>query len=135
MKNFLVVSTTILTVLAFAPKPVNAISPTECVSPDSTPGIPTALGCLSYYPESFIRQIMPWSVRLAGSIAFLLIIAAAFQHSTAAGDPEKMQKSSEMLSSAIAGLIIIIFATVLLHAIGVDILGLGPRPAGGSLGF
>jgi len=120
-----------------APNPVNpgtsggrnAITQFECLTYDSNPGIKTALGCLSYYPEAFIRQILPWSVRLAGGVAFFLILLAALQYTTATGDPEKMKSAQELLTSAASGLIIIIFASVLLYTIGVDIFGLT------SLGF
>ena len=41
-----------------------------------------------------------------------------------AGDPEKMQAGKEMITSAVSGLLIIIFAVFILRVIGVDILQL-----------
>ena len=110
--------------LFLLPAPIHAAAPATCSTADGTPGIPTALGCLGYYPETFIRQIVPWGVRLAGGVAFFLILLAAFQYSTATGDPEKTKAAQELLTSAFAGLIIIIFATILLYTIGVELFDL-----------
>lgn len=87
-------------------------------------GIRTGLGCLPTSPQEFVETIFPWAIGIAGTVALLLIVVGAFTHITAAGNPEKLQKSKEIITSAIAGLIIIIFSAVLLRIIGLEIFGL-----------
>ena len=59
---------------------------------------------------------------LAGGIAFLLILFGGFQILTSAGNPEKLNEGRELVSSAVAGLLLIIFSVFLLRLIGYDIL-------------
>jgi hypothetical protein len=94
-----------------------------CTNSDT--GVWTGLGCLyARDPGSLIRQISNWGVGLGGGIAFLLIVYAAFQIITASGDPKRVKAGQELLTSAIAGLFLIIFSMVLLNFIGVDVLQL-----------
>ncbi len=87
-------------------------------------GVNTALGCIPTDPTAFVTAFFPWALGIAGTAAFLLIIFGAFQHITAAGNPEQMQKAQELIVSALTGLVIIIFSVSLLKIIGVDILKL-----------
>ena len=59
---------------------------------------------------------------LEGGIAFLLIVFSGFQIATASGSPERIQEGRELMTSAISGLIMIVFAVFILRVIGVDIL-------------
>jgi Co/Zn/Cd efflux system component len=59
---------------------------------------------------------------LAGGIAFLLILFGGFQIMVSAGNPEQMNAGKEMVTSAIAGLLLIIFSVFLLRLIGYNIL-------------
>ena len=43
---------------------------------------------------------------------------------TATGDPKRIQAGQELLTSAIGGLILLIFSVFILKFIGVDVLGL-----------
>lgn len=93
-------------------------------------GVNTAIGCLmAGDPKIFISQLLGWGVGIGGGIAFLMIVLAGFQMVTASGDPKKVQAAKELLTSAIAGLVLIVLSVVLLNFIGVSILGLN------SLGF
>ncbi|PIZ48042.1 hypothetical protein COY29_04345, partial [Candidatus Woesebacteria bacterium CG_4_10_14_0_2_um_filter_39_14] len=69
--------------------------------------------------------VLKWAVGIGGGIAFLLIIYAGFMIMTSAGNPERLKAGQELLTSAISGLILLIFSVVILKIIGVDILGLG----------
>jgi hypothetical protein len=88
-------------------------------------GINTALGCLyAGDPPKMISQLLGWGTIVGGGIAFLMIVLAGFQITMAGGDPKKVQAARELITSAITGLILIIFSVFLINLIGVDILGL-----------
>lgn len=95
-------------------------------------GVNTAIGCLSAgRPTVFIGQLLGWAIVVGGGIAFLLAAYAGFQISTAAGDPKRVQAARELLTSALSGLLLIIFSIALLKVIGINILSLstfGLRP-------
>lgn len=87
-------------------------------------GIQTALGCISTDPSKFIGSLLTIGIGLAGGIAFLLILFGGFQILTSAGNPEQLNAGKELVSSAIAGLLLIIFSIFILKVIGVNILGI-----------
>ncbi len=90
-------------------------------------GINTAIGCLSVLDgqEAFLGAILKWGVGVGGGIAFLLIVYSGFMIMSSAGDPERLKAGQELLTSAISGLILLIFSIFILRFIGIDILGLG----------
>jgi hypothetical protein len=90
-------------------------------------GIQTAIGCIHVLssPEVFLGDILRWAVGIGGGIAFLLILYAGFMVMTSAGNPERLKAGQELLTSALSGLILLIFSVFILKFIGLDILGLG----------
>jgi hypothetical protein len=82
----------------------------------------TALGCIPTNPSLFIGKILGIGIGIGGGIAFLLILFGGFQMLTSAGNPEKLNAGKELVTSAIAGLLIIIFSIFILRLIGVTIL-------------
>lgn len=88
--------------------------------------IDTAIGCISVLDsqEAFLGDILKWAVGVGGGIAFLLIVYASFMIMTSAGNPERLKAGQELLTSAISGLILLIFSVFILKFIGVDILEL-----------
>ncbi len=84
--------------------------------------IDTAIGCIPVDQQDFITFILKWSIGIAGGIAFILIVLASFQIMTSQGDPKKLQAGKELLSSAIMGLMLLIFSVFILRIIGVNIL-------------
>lgn len=85
----------------------------------------TALGCIPITkPNDMVTFILRWALGIAGGIAILLVIAAGFIIITSSGDPKKVQGGKELLTAAIAGLVLIIFSTFILRIIGVNILGI-----------
>ena len=85
----------------------------------------TALGCLpTNKPADFVNWILKFAIGIGGGIAFLLILFGAFQIILSAGNPERVKAGKEMITSAIAGLLLIIFAVFILRLIGYDILGI-----------
>jgi hypothetical protein len=88
--------------------------------------IETAIGCIPVgNTNSFMGWILGWAVGVGGGIAFLLIVYASFMVMTSQGDPARLKAGQELLTSAISGLIMLIFSVFILRFIGVDILQLG----------
>lgn len=85
----------------------------------------TAIGCIPIQDtNSFLGFILKWAIGIGGGIAFLLIVYAGFMIMTSSGNPERIKAGQELLTSAIAGLILLIFSIFILKIIGVDILGI-----------
>lgn len=94
-------------------------------NPDGTnAGISTALGCLPTDPQAFVGLVIPWAVGIGGGVAFLLMLYGVFMIIVSSGVPDKMQAGRELITSAITGLLIIVFAVFILKFIGVDVLQL-----------
>jgi len=86
-------------------------------------GIWTGLGCVQSSVQSFIQDtLLKLGIGLAGGISLLCIMFAAFQMQTSGGNAEKLKKAQELLTNCITGLMVIIFSTLILKIIGVDIL-------------
>lgn len=87
--------------------------------------IATAIGCIPINDNRKLTEFfIGWGIGLGGGIAFLLIVYAGFMIMTSGGDPKKITAGKELLTSAIAGLLLIILGAYLLRLVGVDILGL-----------
>jgi hypothetical protein len=84
----------------------------------------TALGCIQTDPQKFIGQILQIGVGIGGGIAFLLILFGGFQILMSAGNPEKLNAGKELITSAITGLLIIVFSLFILRLIGFNIFGI-----------
>ena len=88
----------------------------ECIAVD------TAVGIINTEPQGFVRSIFTLVLGLSGGIALILIIISGYKFMTSQGNPEKTKEATERLTSAIIGLLFIIFAFVILEIVGVDIL-------------
>lgn len=88
-------------------------------------GINTAIGCIPINnTNALVNFILGWALGIAGGIAFLLILVAGFQITTSRGDPNRLKAGQELLTSAIAGLVLLIFSIFILRVIGFNILGI-----------
>lgn len=101
-------------------KPIGAVY--EMCGADD--GIETAIGCVSINPQGFITSLVNIGIGLGGGIAFLLILLGGFRVMISRGNPEQMEAGKELISSAVAGLFLIIFSVFILRFIGFDILGI-----------
>ncbi len=101
-------------------------SPSErssCINCANEGGVWSGAGCIYTDTKSLIEKtIFGWGIGLAGGFALLCIILAAFQMQSSQGNPEKLKKAQEMLTSCIMGLMLIIFSIFILRLIGVNIL-------------
>lgn len=124
MKKFVTALFLFLSLVVTAPKPVYA-QLEDC-------GIDTAIGCIPVEDTNqFMGFILGWAIGVGGGIAFLLIVYASFMIMTSSGNPERLKAGQELLTSAISGLIMLIFSVFILRFIGVDILKLSDFGFGG----
>lgn len=122
MKKTILISFIFTILFVIFPQKSFAIALSEGCS--STDQIHTAIGCLDYTGKETISQLLNWAIILAGGIAFILILVASFQITTAQGDAKKAAAARELITSALSGLILIVISVVLLNLIGVNVLGL-----------
>jgi hypothetical protein len=93
------------------------------IGSSGTVGIWTGMGCIYTDTKAFIQEtVLKVGVGLAGGFALLCIIYAAFMMQSSQGNPEKLKKAQEMITSCIMGLMLIIFSVFILKLIGVNIL-------------
>ena len=85
-------------------------------------GFYTGIGCIPLTLEGFIGFVFTFGIGLGGIIALLCIIYSAFVMQTSSGNPERLKKAQENLTSCIMGLMLIIFAVFILRLVGLDIL-------------
>ena len=88
----------------------------------ATSGFWTGIGCIPLSLGGFTEYIFTLGIGLGGIIALLCIIYSAFQMQASRGNPEKIKKAQELLTSCIMGLMLIIFSVFILRLISVDIL-------------
>lgn len=102
----------------------------SCANPANPPPgrgdcLDTAIGCIDIRdPTGLVTSIMGLAIGIAGGIAFLLMIVGTIQALSSSGNPEKISAGQQMITSAIAGLLLIVFAVFILRVIGKDILGI-----------
>jgi hypothetical protein len=93
-------------------------------SPGNPTGIPTVIGCLPTNAGHIILWVIGKAVIAAGLGAVVLFIIGGYTIATAGGNPDQITEGKSVITAAISGLLFILLSTLLLHIIGVDILGL-----------
>jgi hypothetical protein len=110
------------------PSVTNLSNPELCGPSD----IDTAIGCIPVGDLNALATfILRWGAGIGGGVAFVLIIYATILIITSTGNPHKLQAGKELLSAAIAGLLLLIFSVFVLRLIGVDILRIPGLTGGG----
>lgn len=94
----------------------------SCMTCFTGQGIWTAIGCIPSNPQSIIQTIIVIGLALGGGIVLIMILAGSFMLSVSQGDPNKTKEAKEMITSAIIGLLFVIFSVTILQFIGVSIL-------------
>jgi len=93
------------------------------VSDSSAPSaLWTAFGCVQTSPTGMIQSFLRIILGLAGGIVLLVILYGAFLLTTSSGDPKRVQEGQEMITSAVMGILFIIFSVIILQFIGVKLL-------------
>lgn len=72
--------------------------------------------------QDFTKGLFGIILSISGGIALLLIIVSGYRLMASGGNPEKVQGAKEQLTSAIVGLLFVIFSFVILQLIGVNII-------------
>ncbi|HEX7018228.1 MAG TPA: pilin [Patescibacteria group bacterium] len=85
-------------------------------------GIWTAVGCIQVEEDLLLGTIVTIAVGMAGGVALLMILSAGFMFTTSQGDPKKTSEAKELMTSAVVGLLFIIFSVSVLQLIGMEIL-------------
>lgn len=94
-----------------------------CLTCANDGGIFSGIGCVKTDAKKFIQEtVFGLGIGLAGGFSLLCIIYAAFMMQSSQGNPEKLKKAQEMITSCIMGLMLIIFSVFILKLIGVNIL-------------
>jgi len=88
------------------------------------PGLKTAVGCIHTNPAGFAKDVLKFAIGISGGLAFLMMLLGAFQMLTSAGNPDNLKAGQDRLTSAVIGLLFVIFAVLFLQIIGANILGL-----------
>lgn len=89
-------------------------------------------GCIPVDAGPFAAEVIKILFGIAGGVAFLLILYGAFICITSGGDPQKAQACKETITSAIVGLLMLIFSLLIIRLIfGQQ----GLIPFIGNLGF
>lgn len=114
--------------IAGGSSPTPVPPPAPCVTSAWNGGrcmtIDTAIGPINTNPVGFVKSIFGILLSISGGAALIFIIFSGYRLMTSQGNPEKLQAARETLTSAIIGLLFVIFSMVILQIIGVDILNL-----------
>jgi len=106
----------------------NQSKPSErvnCLNCANQGGVWTGIGCVRTDFKGFIEEtVFRLGIGMAGGFSLLCIIYAAFMMQSSQGNPEKLKKAQELITSCIMGLMLIIFSVFILRLIGVNILGI-----------
>lgn len=96
----------------------------SCDNNPTNPGFKTAIGCIHTNPAELTKDLLKFLIGIGGGLAFLMMLFGAFQMITSGGNPETLAAGRSRLTSAIIGLLFVIFSILLLQIIGVGILNL-----------
>lgn len=102
---------------------VFAQQPFENILCSGDKAVNTAIGCIPINDQNaFLGFILKWAIGVGGGIAFLLVVYASYMIISSAGNPERLKAGQELLTSAIMGVILLVFSVFILKIIGVNIL-------------
>jgi hypothetical protein len=85
-------------------------------------GIWTAIGCIPATEAGIATAGLRLGLGIGGGAALLLILIGSFFITTSRGQPDRLQSGRDLITSAIIGLLLVIFSVVGLQFLGVTIL-------------
>jgi hypothetical protein len=96
-----------------------------CIQGKPESGVNTALGCVDVSsPDKFVTVLLRIATGIGGGLALALILYGVFIVTTSAGSPDKLKAGSEIITSAVIGLVFILLSIFLINLIGINILGI-----------
>jgi hypothetical protein len=93
------------------PMPVLSTPTPETITFDTNEGI-----------GSLIKVAIDWAFKLAGVLAFAMIVYAGFQYLTSGGNTAQQKDAQERITGAIIGLLLLFAFYIILYTINPDIL-------------
>lgn len=95
----------------------------ECIGGDELgrAGIWTAVGCIPREPDIIVKSLLRLGLGVGGGFALIIVLASGFVLSVSQGEPKRIDEAKQWLTSALVGLLFIIFSVTLLHFIGYTI--------------
>lgn len=84
--------------------------------------VKTAIGCISTKPQDLITAFIKLATGISGGIALLLMIFASIKMILSHGNADQLKSGRDQFTSAVIGLLFVIFAVFLMQLIGVNIL-------------
>jgi len=90
----------------------------------SVPQIPTGLGSICPDPTGLATFVLNIALSTVGGIAMLMIAYGGFKVLTASGDPKAVMEGRETITSAVAGLVLVLFSVAILKIVGFNVLGI-----------
>lgn len=94
----------------------------DCLDCMAIDGIWTAVGCIKHDGSNIVQAFIKIGLSVAGGSAIIMIMISGFMFSISKGDQKRTSDAKDMLTSAIIGLLFIIFSITILQFIGVSIL-------------
>lgn len=91
-------------------------------SAEPTNGIWTAVGCIRSDPQSIVGAVIRIGIGIAGGVALIMILAAGFMFTVSQGDPKRVGEARDLITSAVIGLLFIVFSVSILQFLGVQLL-------------
>ena len=83
--------------------------------------VSTAIGNIGVNPGTIVGDIFGVLLGLAGGSTIAIIMVAGYKIMFSRGDPESLKGAREQITSAIIGLLFLIFSVAILRVIGVNI--------------
>jgi len=100
--------------------------------PNEGQKIYTAVGCISVDGKGFATDLIKLLLGVGGMATLLSILAASFIYTTSRGDSGKIKEAKDLITSAVTGLLFIIFSIIILEYIGVQVLHIPGLGGGGT---
>jgi len=94
----------------------------KCIKCQAKEGIWTAVGCIQHDGTSIVQAFIKIGLSVAGGAAVIMIMVSGLMFSVSRGDQKRTTEAKEMLTSAVIGLLFIIFSVTILQFIGVSLL-------------